>query len=562
MSRAHWGSEIAASNTARLLGALRQLMATVDSLLCGVVQDSALWLRLMIDLGEVSFYSGFRRSIQVNNLTQNPLMADPSESKTPVAVRKTLCFYLNGKPITVSGPQATWSLAAWLRRDRGLVGTKVVCNEGDCGACSVLLGRPDQSFAQLHYQAIDSCIAFMYQLDGCHVVTVEGLSVDGTLSPVQEALVRCHGSQCGFCTPGFVMTMHGMIEQGRRFDGCSLREQLSGNLCRCTGYVQILEAGEAIEATGVAKIRELYPEAIMLESMRQWSPQPVEIAIENDSQASRICLPSDFEQAVGYRAADPTATIVSGATDFGVLLNHGRIQPRSILCLSRVLDAREIAVTETSLELGALATWSAIEDAVQSPLPDYYAILNRFGSPQIRRMGTIGGNLASGSPIADSVPLHMALGATLDLVSVRGSRTIRIDDFYLDYRKTALAPDELIRRVVTPLPRSDEKLKLYKISKRRDMDISTVTMAVWAKLSGDTISDARLVLGGVGAVVKRIEAAELFLRGKRWCETTFREAGVIARNTITPWTDVRGSAEYRSLLAENLTMKAFHDLSL
>ncbi len=517
----------------------------------------------MIDLGEDSFYSGFRRSIQVNNLTQNALMSDPSESKSPLAIRNSLCFYLNGKPITVNGTQTTWSLAAWLRRERGLVGTKVVCNEGDCGACSVLVGRPNADYSRLSYQAIDSCIAFLYQLDGCHVVTVEGLKVEDALSPVQEAMVRCHGSQCGFCTPGFVMTMHGMIEQDRPLDGCSLREQLSGNLCRCTGYVQILEAGQSIEADSVAKMCELYPDATMLPAMKAWSHQTIEIDITHESEhPTKVWLPSRFAQAVQYRAADPTATIVSGATDFGVLFNHGRIQPRSILCLSRVQDAREVLVTDSSLELGAMATWLAIENAVQTVLPEYYAILNRFGSPQIRRMGTIGGNLASGSPIADSVPLHMVLGATLELISVRGSRTVGIEDFYLDYRKTALAPDELIRRIVTPLPGPDEKLKLYKISKRRDMDISTVTMAIWAKLSGDTIVDARLVMGGVGAVVKRLQAAEQFMIGKHWCEATFREAGSIAKQAITPWTDVRGSAEYRSLLAENLTTKAFHDLTL
>ncbi len=489
-------------------------------------------------------------------------MADQSVNHTALPIRRSLSFYLNGKAVTVEGPCAALPLAVWLRRERGLVGTKIVCNEGDCGACSVLVGRPNADFTALDYQAIDSCIAFIYQLDGCHVVTVEGLSVDESLTPVQTAMVNCHGSQCGFCTPGFVMTMHGMVEQSQPLNACSLRAQLSGNLCRCTGYVQILQAGEAIETAKVARMKAIYPEHEMLSVFKAQSLQPIELALSDDNgDVSKLWLPATFEQAVQYRALDQAATIVSGATDYGVLFNHGRIQPGSILCLSRIQTARQVTVSDSCLVIGALASWSAIEDFTRERLPEYYAILNRFGSPQIRRMGTIGGNLASGSPIADSVPLHMVLGAQLELVSSQGIRLLDIEDFYLDYRRTALRPDELIRTIITPLPQANQRLKLYKISKRRDMDISTVTMAIWAELVDHKIAKAKVIMGGVGATVKRLPAAEQALVGQPWSEAAFRTAGEKAKAAISPWTDVRGSAEYRSLLAENLMVKAYHDLS-
>lgn len=523
-----------------------------------------------------------------------PDVLPPPPPKSP-AERDHVVFYLNGKREAVGGDEVRKPLAEWLRESRGLVGTKIVCNEGDCGACSVLIGRVGKTdSARLHYRPIDSCIAFLFQLDQAHVVTVEGLGERGRLSPVQQAMVDCHGSQCGFCTPGFVMAMQGMVESGQPIDDASLRYGLSGNLCRCTGYVQIIEAGlqvarrvadsaesdgESTDESALASftVRGRYDESAILDDFRSLGESPV---LARDVYETFI--PRTIRQACRYRAKHPDAVLVAGGTDYGVLRNHHRIGPSDVMFLGgigggRFCDGRsengqsdvgqeshecgfdEIRVTQETLVIGGGVNWTEIERAVERVIPAYHQILTRFGSPQIRNVGTIGGNLASGSPIADSVPLHLVLDTELELASVAGLRRIRLEDFYVDYRKTALAADELIIRVHTRLPAADEVLRLFKISKRRDMDISTVTFALLAKRSGDKIIDAKVAIGGVGPRVVRVARAEAFLRGRRWDEATLRQAGRLARETITPWTDVRGGADYRSRLAENLMAACYDD---
>jgi len=484
----------------------------------------------------------------------NNQMPELQPARHGLAARDHVLIYLNGKRYVVRGDEASMSLAQWLREVRGKVGTKIVCNEGDCGACSVLVGKPNIE-GSIRYRAIDSCIAFLFQLDRSHVVTVEGLSVDRTLSPIQDAMVKCHGSQCGFCTPGFVTTMHGMVEASQPLDDESLRYGLSGNLCRCTGYVQILNAGKSVDAASVARLAEIYPDARIVNDF---------VAMQNDSLAINangrtVFVPATIEEAITIRAVKPTATIVSGATDYGVLHNHGRCETNDLLCLSNIRHLRDIAVHDGVLSIGALATWIDIEAKVKTLLPAYHEILTHFGSPQIREMGTIGGNIASGSPIADSVPVHLVLDSEIELIGASGSRTVPMRDFYLGYRNTAMRPDELIAAIHTPLVKSDERLTLYKISKRLDMDISTLTFAIWAKIDGDNIIDARLALGGVGPTVMRITKAEQAMIGKSWSEATFQIASKIAREEVSPWTDVRGSANYRSLMTEKLVLKSFYE---
>jgi xanthine dehydrogenase iron-sulfur cluster and FAD-binding subunit A len=396
---------------------------------------------------------------------------DPMKSREP---RDHLVIYLNGKRCVVNGECGSLTLADWLRQKQGKVGTKIVCNEGDCGACSVLLGKVDASGAKIQYRAIDSCIAFLFQLDRTHVVTVEGLSVDGMLSPIQEAMVKCHGSQCGFCTPGFVTTMHAMVETSQPLDDASLRYSLSGNLCRCTGYLQILQAGKSIDSGNVATLSALYPDEPLIRDFAAMD----DIAIRMSTATHTIFVPSTIDEAIRFRTENRQATIVSGATDYGVLHNHGRAKSNDLLCLSGVRGLNEIAVKEGTLVIGALATWIDIERAVK-----------------------------------------------------------------------------------TMLPQDNERLKLYKISKRCDMDISTLTFAIWANVDGQRIREARIAVGGVGPTVMRMKKSEQSMGGKPWSEETFRSVGQIAKDEISPWTDVRGSAAYRLALTENLLVKCFHDFS-
>ncbi len=488
--------------------------------------------------------------------------------------RREIVFYLNGTRQTIQDDRAGWTLARWLREDLGLVGTKVVCNEGDCGACSVLVGRASDGGAPLSYLAIDSCIAFLFQLDRTHVVTVEGLAGESEwprrgelqvrksdaaepvrksdaaqLTPVQDAVVRCHASQCGFCTPGFVIALHGMIESKSPIDDASLRYWLSGNLCRCTGYRQILDAGKSIDRAACAAMSDIYDEASILRDFASLGDAPVLIEATQTYAIART-----IGQAVAFKSTHAQASIVAGGTDYGVLRNHDRLDAGDVLCLVNVAEMQSIETVDSgrAIRIGGGVTWQRIECHVRDLLPDYHRVITRFGSPQIRAAATIAGNLASGSPIADCVPLHLVLPTEIELASVRGTRRIRLEDFYLGYRKTAIAGDELITSVVTQLPRADEQVRLFKISKRRDMDISTVTFGLWVRMDGNTIAEARIAFGGVGPIVLRIAAAETFLVGKKWCHETMLEAGRIARRHVNPWSDVRGTAEYRGQLVENL----------
>lgn len=499
----------------------------------------------------------------------------------PQTPRSEIVFYLNGKRHACGDDTVQLTLAHWLRKHRGLVGTKVMCNEGDCGACSVLVGRSTSNeSAPLQYHTIDSCIAFLFQLDRCHIVTVEGLATSTTstrhavadnLTAIQKAMVDCHGSQCGFCTPGFIMTMHGMVEANQPLTDDAMRYGLSGNLCRCTGYLQILQAGRqaaiAIDRDPLKNVRlaDRFDEAAMIADFESLGPAPIHI----NSQHQAL-IPQTVEQACQFRSQYPTAVCVAGGTDYGVLRNHHRLPESDVIYLGQIdsteepmdtpSDCRfhEVAITPDSLIIGAGATWSDIERAVVHLAPEYHHILTRFGSPQIRNMGTIGGNLASGSPIADSVPFHLVLDTELELESVRGRRFVRLEDFYQGYRKTILQPDELIIRIRTRLPTKNQTLKLFKISKRRDMDISTVTFALLATIVDDHIVDAKVAVGGVGPTVMRISPTEAFLRGKPWSPETLRAAGRILRQNVKPWTDVRGGADYRLRLVENLMEKSFY----
>ena len=471
-------------------------------------------------------------------------------------MRDSIVFFLNGELQELRGRDVVMNLARWLRERMGNVGTKVVCNEGDCGACSVLVGHRDGS--QFSYRAIDSCIAFPFQLDQTHIVTVEGLKRDDQLSAVQQAMVDCHGSQCGFCTPGFVTTIHGMLEKGSSLCESDLRYGLSGNLCRCTGYIQIIDAGKSIDTAQVVEMNQQYPANPMLDAFDAMDDSEVQITITKNQ---KILIPKTVDQVVAGLHRFPNATIVSGATDFGVVHNHGLCKAKNIISLASVDDFENISVEDGILRIDGGATWTKIEHFVETRLPQYHEIITRFGSPQIRNMGTLAGNLAGGSPIGDSIPFHMVMDADLELTSIHGTRSVKLSDFYTGYRENVMGDDELITSVVTPMPKSNERLALFKISKRRDMDISTETMGVWVQLHEDIVADARIAVGGVGPVVMRIESAEKFLIGQPLNEESLLAAGKILRKKIAPWTDVRGSNEYRLLLAENLLLKSHAQLT-
>jgi xanthine dehydrogenase small subunit len=470
-----------------------------------------------------------------------------------------LLIWINGRRHEVRGPDAFLSLTDFLRRKHSLCGTKIVCSEGDCGACTVLIGRPAEEGNQLAYRPVDSCIQFLFQLDGAHVVTVEGLGSEQEPSPVQQAMIEHHGSQCGFCTPGFVVTMTGLLEERERLDDSSMRCGLTGNLCRCTGYTPILDAGRHVDVSQHHRMEERYPSQFMLSELAARREQNIDLTAEWDDVEHRFAAPHNLDEALQFLSKHPDAMIVAGATDVGVRINKSLTLPKTILDLNRVAELTNVAVENGELVLGARASWTAIENVCRELVPEFYRIVSLFGAPQIRHVGTIGGNIANASPIADSLPFLFVMDAVLKLMSAGGTRSVPITSFYQGYKKFDLRPGELISRVRIPLPAHDDLLKLYKVSRRRDLDIATFTAGIRLRLDGETISEAAVAFGAVGPTVIRARHTEEFLRGRAFDEETMRRAGEVAITEITPISDVRGAADYRCQLTRNILLKFYHD---
>ena len=475
-------------------------------------------------------------------------------------MRDHILLFVNGKQNRIDGADAFRTLSDFLRGVLSLCGTKIVCSEGDCGSCSVLCGTPDFEAKKFSYKPIDSCIRFVYQLDGCNIVTVEGLTDNevqcGSLNGVQQSMIDCHGSQCGFCTPGFVMTMTGILEDTQQPTENQWRRGLTGNLCRCTGYSPIIDAGLKCEAQSSPPMNKCFEPAAMLKAIGGLASE--EIKIEFDSQT--IYSPTTVNQAVAFLDQHPDAQVVAGATDVGVQFNKGYCEAKVWLDLNRVASLKKASNTGGAIVAGSGATWSDIETLIEEDLPQFHEILTWFGSPQIRNVGTIGGNIINASPIADSLPLMFVSDAELQLSGKGGTREVNINDFYQGYKKFDLRSGELLSQVRIPLPEDDEELRLYKISRRQDLDISSFTAAIKMKLSGSKIRSAAIAYGAVGPVVLRLPKTESFLVGKELDNKTMVAAGEIAVGEITPITDVRGGDEYRFQLARNVLLKFLHEV--
>lgn len=472
-------------------------------------------------------------------------------------MRNFVLLYINGQPCRITGETAFLSLANYLRYERQATGTKIVCEEGDCGACSILLGRVENG--QLVYQPVNSCIQFLYQLDCTHIITVEGLRLDGRLNPVQEAMVDEHGAQCGYCTPGFVVTMCSLLDQKSAPASCQeLKDGLTGNLCRCTGYEPILRAGMSVDIPRIQPLHALYPPEPIVREFEAHLQDEVRI----EAGERLFVCPASIESAVAFKASHPGTVVVSGGTDVGVICNKRGVEPPVLMSTSHLPELGMIASQTDEdgrevLTVGARVTLSALEHFMKDRVPELYKILNVFGAPQIKNAGTLAGNIANGSPIGDSLPFLMVMDAEVELAGTLGSRFVPMNRLYKGYRTLDMQPDELITHIRIPLPKAHETLKLYKVSKRKHLDISAFTAAILLTTDGDTIQTARLTYGGVGPVVLRLPQTEAFLVGKPVTEATFREAGKIARQEVTPISDVRGSQAFRLQLAENILMKFY-----
>lgn len=473
-------------------------------------------------------------------------------------MRDYLVVDINHRRYHLQGDQVFRSLSDFLRRELRLTGTKIVCEEGDCGACTAMAGFV--SGDRLRYCTLNTCIQSLYQLDCAHIITIEGLRDEGELTPVQQAMIAYHGSQCGFCTPGFVVSLTDLFERCDSVSDDEVRCALVGNLCRCTGYTAIFEAAAQVDLGVHRRIAERYPIGERLAAFQAVRGTSAQIETGGE-RPRRLLVPASLEQALLWKRDYPDAVLVAGGTDLGVQINKGRPAPASLMSLAHISELSDLQEENGTLQIGANMTWTRVEQHLRDRVPAFHEILNLFGSPQIKNIGTVGGNLANASPIADSLPFLYAVDAAVELQSMDGARQVPVKEFYAGYKSIDLRPDELIARIHVPLPAPDETLRLYRVSRRRGMDIATLGAGVWMRRAGDQIAAVRIACGGVGPTVLRLAKTEAFLSGRKFTEANLRKAGKLARNEIAPISDVRAGRDYRLQLAENLLIKFYHDVA-
>jgi xanthine dehydrogenase small subunit len=456
-------------------------------------------------------------------------------------------FLLNGQPHEEGGVAPTVTVLDYLRTVMRLTGTKEGCAEGDCGACTILLGRPGDG--KLRYEAVNSCLMMLPQLDGSAVVTVEGLApADGALHPVQQALVDGDGTQCGFCTPGFVMAMAAFRQASEPVTDTLIHEALAGNLCRCTGYRPIVDAVK--RAAGGPPDRIAAEAPAVAAALAKLVPCE---AYEHGGQ--RFLAPRSLAALAEARAAHPDAPLLAGGTDLGLRVSKDRERLPLVISTAFVPELKRLVTDSDTIEIGAAVTYSAALPAIDAAFPSFAAMMRRLGSRQIRNLGTFGGNLGTASPIGDTLPCLLALDATLILRSTAGTRRVAIDDFFLGYRKTALEPGELIEAIRLKRLRPDQWFRVYKLSKRFDQDISAVIGAFRLELDGGRVKALRAAYGGMAATPKRAVALEVALAGRAWTADALADADALVARDFTPIGDMRATAAYRLRAAANLVRR-------
>ncbi len=521
---------------------------------------------------------------------------------------KTIQFIRRGELVSLGNVPPTRTLLEVLREDLSCTGTKEGCGEGDCGACTVVLG--EMAHGKLTYRAINSCIRLAHSIDGMALWTVEDLAADdGMLHPAQEAMVHCHGSQCGFCTPGFVMSLFGMYQNhiaptlatacaalppegaGLAWGGPALAavapapvtacaalppegafapgggplahravanpitrelavEELSGNLCRCTGYRPILDAAQTMAHWPAAPLDE----TDLLQKLKQIAPER-----RGPAADSAYMLPQNLAALLSARAAHPDAQIVAGCTDVGLWVTKMHMQFGQVLDVTQVQELRRIERYDNHVAIGAAVPLTDAFAALVAERPQLKTFANRFAGLPVRNSGTLGGNVANGSPIGDSMPLLIALGASVVLMSERngkvGHREMALEALYTGYRKNVMAPDEVLAWIKVPGPVSGEQLKAYKISKRYDDDISAVCLVLNLRVADGLVDHVAIGAGGVAAMPVRAVRTEAALRGQPWTLATVQQATATLRGEFQPISDMRASAAYRSEVLGNLMQR-------
>jgi xanthine dehydrogenase small subunit len=453
-------------------------------------------------------------------------------------------FLLNGTPWSEGGAPPTMTVLDWLRTRARLTGTKEGCAEGDCGACTIVLGRPvDQS---LQFQAVNSCLMMLPQIDNCAVLTVEGLAApDGALHPVQQAMIDTDATQCGFCTPGFVMAMFAFHHGGEGADSAIMHEALAGNLCRCTGYRSIVEACRRV-ASGPTD-RFVADAPALVKTLSALPP-----CADYRHGAQTFLAPCSLDALFAAMAASPDAILLAGGTDLGLRVSKDREPLPAVISLAAVAELCRISTAAGALEVGGAVTYTEALPHIDRHFPSFGALVRRIGSRQIRNLGTIGGNLVTASPIGDTIPCLMALDATVTLASRGGERTLPVESFITGYRKTALAAGEVIAAIRIPFLAAGADFSVYKLSKRFDQDISTVICAFRLERHGGKARELRAAYGGMAARAMRAVSVEAAVKDRPWAPAWLADVGSLLARDFKPMTDHRGGAGYRLRAAAGL----------
>jgi len=466
-------------------------------------------------------------------------------------------FFHRGEVVEVGDLPPTTTVLQYLREHAGCTGTKEGCAEGDCGACTVIQGELDAA-GQLQLRNVNACTQFLPTLDGRALLTVEDLGGPEQLNPAQQAMVDCHGSQCGFCTPGFVMSLTACYETCQAAGTTPTRQQLadalSGNLCRCTGYRPILDAGERM-FDGPARCLDRAPMTLALQALASDEP------LDYSHAGASFHAPQSIPDLALLRETYPQATLLAGSTDVGLWVNKQFRDLGDVIYTGRVAALREIREEAGGLWIGAAASLEDSWAALTAAVPRLRELWLRFASPPVRNAGTLGGNIANGSPIGDGAPALIALGA--DVILRRGAqqRRLKLQDFYLDYMRKDLQPGEFVEAMFVPLPSADWRFSAHKIAKRHDSDISAVCAVLALCVDAGLVQEARFAFGGMAATVKRAAAAEAAVLGQPWSEAAAKAAAAALPQDFKPLTDMRASAAYRLKVAQNLFTKCWLETS-
>ncbi len=478
-------------------------------------------------------------------------------------VTNTVRFVLDGRIVEAQGERRTTTVLDYLREQLHRTGTKEGCAEGDCGACVVMVGELDEAGTAVKYVPVNACIQLLPSLDGKSLKTVESLKkADGSLHPVQEEMVKCHGSQCGFCTPGIVMSLVNLVQVLPQPSRQQITDSLSGNLCRCTGYKPIIDAAaKACERKSELQIDDRADVPLLKEIARSKTPTlslDGEIIVQpvvRTRKGNEFVSPATLAEVADYLVKHPTTTLLAGSTEIGLQVNKQFKRPDHIMYLGHVAELRQVGQTPQAWRIGAAVSLTTVEHLIADAYPDFAEVLRRFGSPPIRSTATLAGNIANGSPIGDSMPCLMALGATLVLRRGDKTRRVALDQFYTGQKQNVLQAGEFIEAIELPKPVAGQVFRAHKVSKRFEQDISATCAAITYTLKGGKLSGVKLAYNGLAPSPCRAPKLEALLEGKAPSEVKAADLDAAIAASFVARDGLRATWAYRALVARNLVLE-------